>query len=166
MNRLFLLLAFALAAPAFSQTVYKCPGADGRTVYQQSPCQQSEGKALNITPPPSGNKTDGTAAADAYLKLMNDHLDRVKKMTSGEVDKTRDATKEEIELCLSSLKKAHSYKDPDSIKIEGEPKMLHYSNGNYSLIIDINAKNSYGGYVGAKTNVCYFDDKGVLQEVL
>lgn len=46
MNRLFLLLACALATPAFSQTVYKCPGPDGAVKFQQTPCPDRNGSMV------------------------------------------------------------------------------------------------------------------------
>lgn len=74
-------------------------------------------------------------------------------------------------VCLSSIKR--TLKDPTSARVEAfsrwEPKSFTDAQGNavpanhYTLMV--NAKNSFGGYVGAKLYDCMLttDDKRVLR---
>lgn len=136
-------------AQAWAQMVNKCPGPDGKPVYQQMPCSpQGGGEKLNIPTP----KMD--ASQRISIKL------------SGDIKSVRQATPEEIQACLSFLKIVYKYKDPDSIKLEGNANISLYSNGNYVLILNVNAKNSYGAYAGAELHMCIFNEKGVVDEVI
>ncbi len=41
MNRMILMFALVISAPALSQPVYKCPQPDGSIVRQESPCPEN-----------------------------------------------------------------------------------------------------------------------------
>lgn len=51
-----------LAMPAAAQGVYKCPGPDGRTVFQQAPCPQGQRVVVR-----EGNVMESQAAANPGL---------------------------------------------------------------------------------------------------
>jgi hypothetical protein len=61
MNRLFLLLALAVAPQWCVAAVYKCVQADGRVQYQATPCQQGSQAAIR----PSGASTTMPASTAA-----------------------------------------------------------------------------------------------------
>lgn len=74
MNRIALILAIALsAAPAISQTVYKCPQPDGSIAYQKSRCPEggrigiqdngSQSGDIQAAPAPASNSGIPPAAA-------------------------------------------------------------------------------------------------------
>lgn len=64
MNRLFLLLACVLAAPAFGQKIYKCPGPDGKPIYQQQRCPEGGGRMyVQDNGSSSGGTTESAAPA-------------------------------------------------------------------------------------------------------
>lgn len=79
-------LALLVVAPAFGQTIYKCPGADGTIKFSQTPCG-GETIIVNI-PKPSG---DGLRDSErAYLEERDKarQTRQVAKPTrSGEVEK-------------------------------------------------------------------------------
>lgn len=45
---LIVLLTVALTSPVGAQMVHKCPGPDGKLVYQQTPCAGEAGEVLKI----------------------------------------------------------------------------------------------------------------------
>jgi hypothetical protein len=70
------------------------------------------------------------------------------------------------------LKAGTSYKDPDSVRIEDVTPAgldtMEYAGKRilaYKIFITVNAKNSFGGYEGAKIHVCYLsqNDKTALR---
>jgi hypothetical protein len=69
MNRTILsLMALALTAPAFGQTMYKCPNASGVATYQQMPCSATGGgETLAVKPIPAGAGSGLSDNARAYL---------------------------------------------------------------------------------------------------
>ena len=51
MKTIGLVVLLAVAAPAFGQTIYKCPKPDGTTMIQQMPCSpQGGGEAMTVAP--------------------------------------------------------------------------------------------------------------------
>jgi hypothetical protein len=69
------------------------------------------------------------------------------------------------QLCVREA--PNHFKDPDSVKIEGASfnKLSSYENAPAkSYLMTINAKNSFGGYVGKKVYECVvtLDEKRVL----
>ena len=65
-------------------------------------------------------------------------------------------------LCLSHTLKTYRFKDPDSIRIENSEltQLADKSGTRYVMILDINAKNGFGGYVGAKPYTCFLTPDG------
>jgi len=47
MNQILITLIF-ITTPVFGQMVHKCPGPDGKPVYQQTPCPDGSGNSLVI----------------------------------------------------------------------------------------------------------------------
>lgn len=144
-----LILLFVLfTTPALGQMVHKCPGPDGKLVYQQAPCTPTGGgEVLNIATPKMSQ------ARRLELKL------------NGNPVNVQEATPKEIETCLTFLKIVSKYKDPSSVKTEGDTLISKYSNGYSALFLNVNAKNSYGAYAGSKLHTCIFDEKGEIDEV-
>lgn len=113
--------------------VHKCPGPDGKPVYQQTECAESAGTAL--------------------------------KIETGKASETRKATLEEVEQCLSLIKIAYKYKDPDSLKLDGDAYVSIYPSGRKEILMRINGKNSYGAYVGAKPAYYKYRANGQLDDL-
>lgn len=75
-----------------------------------------------------------------------------------------------IDRCLDAARAQGGYKDPDSLKIEGEPLITFtpYTGAvRRAVTIHVNAKNSYGAYVGAKPVGCIFaaDNETILKVI-
>lgn len=132
MKHAFTLFAAALAAnAAFAQDAYKC-SVNGKYVIQDSPCKVSA---------PSGpfpNSSEEAAAIEAGKAL-----------------------------CKERAPRAVSWKDPESVRIgevvpgkvvdvnvDGTSHRARY------FTVRVNAKNSYGGYVGEKPMGCYVSVDG------
>lgn len=113
--------------------VHKCPGPDGKPVYQQKECAESAGATL--------------------------------KIETGKPSETRKATMEEVEQCLSLIKIRYKYKDPDSLKLEGDAFVSIYPSGRKEILMSINGKNSYGAYAGAKPAYCKYKASGDLDDL-
>ncbi len=74
MNKWLLVWALALSTPAFGQKIYKCPGPDGKEIYQQKRCPdggrfyvQDNGKVSGDPPAPpsfSQGRSNPMPAAD------------------------------------------------------------------------------------------------------
>lgn len=132
------LATLALASlSAHAQNVNKCV-ADGRTVYQAEPCVG--GVPVVVAP-------------KATPKL-----------------KARPPTERERAQCDAIMRVR--LKDYDSAKFDGEPEVLGVlplgdSKDTEGLAVNyrINAKNSYGGYVGLKIMTCYLalDGSGAIE---
>ncbi|MCL1121204.1 DUF4124 domain-containing protein [Shewanella seohaensis] len=67
-----------------------------------------------------------------------------------------------IEQCVTYLKRAGDYKDPDSIKIEGHffDWLQDDSGARRVLQLKVNAKNSYGAYEGGIYRPCFLNYNG------
>lgn len=87
------------------------------------------------------------------------------KVETGKPSNSRQATAEELEQCLRLIKVGNSWKDPDSVKVEGEAFVRVFPSGRKEIIFEVNAKNSYGAYIGAKPAYCKFKANGDLDEV-
>lgn len=77
-----------------------------------------------------------------------------------------------ISVCLTAAKELIQFKDPESLRVESSSKpvakVIDYADAKlmaYEVTININGKNSYGGYSGAEPYICYLsqDKKRVLQ---
>jgi hypothetical protein len=74
---------------------------------------------------------------------------------------TRKATKVELRSCLSSLRHSIGWKDRESIRVEGDTTVVQHGALKGSiLLVPINAKNTYGAYVGAEIMYCRLNSKG------
>lgn len=148
-TKLSMVLAMVLmTGAAWGQGVNKCPGPNGKPIYQQMPCSpQGGGEKLNIPTP------------------KMDSVRRIEMKLSGKPVDVRNATPEEVQKCLSLLKIVNKYKDPESIRVEGDAYFSTYASGNSTVSMDVNGKNSYGAYAGAKRHTCLFDEKGMIDEV-
>ena len=134
MRRIVLLIAFATGLPGVvsAQNVYKC----GNT-YSETPC------ATDAKPMDSG--------------LIKPQAPRVAP--------SAEKVQRNMDLCKSVLRS--SLKDPNSAQIKDETRLSKLMDGvNFSTFerfpavgysMQVNAKNSYGGYTGYKTGICYFD---------
>jgi hypothetical protein len=133
MTRILTLSFIFTIAPALGQTVHKCPGPDGKQIYQQTPCPGETGAEL--------------------------------KIETGKASTTRKATDEEAEQCLTAIKTIYKYKDPDSLRIEGDAFVNVYPSGRKEILFSMNGKNSYGAYAGAKPAVCKYKANGQIEDV-
>lgn len=69
-----------------------------------------------------------------------------------------------VTLCESAWRNVPNWKDPDSVRISNVRRTgfttinLHDTSiMAVRYVADVNAKNSFGGYVGGKTAMCYLD---------
>ncbi len=88
---LILMLLLAVA-PAWGQSVYKCPQPDGPPKYQQQPCTiTGDGEKMDVKPIPTGAGAGLSDAAKDYLQEQEKARQNVQKSTttarSGEVEK-------------------------------------------------------------------------------
>lgn len=88
-----------------------------------------------------------------------------KEMTQEKVPQSRVAKpgKQTIEQkCLAMIVEKYRFKDPQSARVEGSMhKWLTDRSGvRYALELKINARNSFGGYVGAKPFLCFLSGDG------
>lgn len=77
---------------------------------------------------------------------------------------SRRATEEEIAECVKLIKIASRFKDPDSVKIEGAAFFSVWDDGSKRIMMELNAKNSYGAYAGSKPAFCVYKPDGDLKE--
>lgn len=68
----------------------------------------------------------------------------------------REATDEEAQECVALLKKNYSFKDPESLRVDGGRSIVLYKDGERFISLEVNAKNGYGDYVGAKPVYCTY----------
>ncbi|MBE2293987.1 MAG: DUF4124 domain-containing protein [Phycisphaerales bacterium] len=78
MKKIVIAFAFCMAAPAFSQTVYKCSKPDGTTAFSQTPCGD-EAEAMQVKPMPmTGLGGDLTPGQKAMVQSYNHRIDAEK----------------------------------------------------------------------------------------
>jgi len=73
------------------------------------------------------------------------------------------ASLEQIKLdCLSVIKSKGDFKDPASVKIESVRRDFVTDKSGIRQVLGmfVNAKNSYGGYTGAKPYFCFLNHNG------
>ncbi|CAM3351433.1 DUF4124 domain-containing protein [Paracidovorax anthurii] len=121
--------AMLLVAPAWA--INKCKGPDGKTVYQDGPCSASETvQALKL------QQQNGSGQAQQMpFKSIELPPERV----------------QEIAYAGMVLAKQR-LKDPDSAKFSNVRAYSFNGRGKTYVMTcgELNAKNSYGGYVGSK----------------
>lgn len=152
MNRIMLLVAATLVfANVTGQAagLYKCTDtATGTITYSQTQC--------------AGDVKELPIATGSRIGRQSPLAQWVSAMRSSGVAKTDPATQKEAEECMLSVKAQSSFKDPDSVRIEETPTAIRLNDGKKSIAVYLNAKNSYGGYVGAKRSSCYYNEDGSL----
>ncbi|WP_338728510.1 hypothetical protein V8687_10990 [Shewanella baltica] len=128
-----LLTALVLGINSFAvkAEIFKCT-IDGVETYSQMPCAD-DAQVITVTPPDKISSDVGTANES---KL--------------------------IEQCIDVIKRSAEFKDPDSVKVEG-----HYytwaeddSGARRVMLLKVNAKNSYGGYIGGEYYSCFLNYNG------
>ena len=72
----------------------------------------------------------------------------------------REATEQEVNECLDFLKSRYSFKDESSLRIEGRRLTVMYENGDSTVALSVNGKNSYGAYAGVKQVLCKYPKNG------
>jgi hypothetical protein len=158
MKQIALVMAGVLVAGAAGAgRLYKCTAANGEVTYAETQCAP-DAAPLNV----GGYRGSGVAAGGG-----------ASPNTAGVM--AADPRAESTALaqrCLVLLKAGTSYKDPDSVRIEDVTPAgldtMEYAGKRilaYKIFITVNAKNSFGGYEGAKIHVCYLsqNDKTVLR---
>lgn len=65
--------------------------------------------------------------------------------------------------CLRHVLKTHAFKDPESVRIEGSELAwkVDESFPRYLILVNVNAKNSWGAYTGAKQYPCFLSEDGL-----
>lgn len=62
------------------------------------------------------------------------------------------------EVCFGVVKKVFKFFDPYSAKLD-EQRLLRMPNQNLAIVIEVNAKNRFGAYIGAQPFYCILDDQ-------
>lgn len=124
-------LLLGFASLSVSAAVYKCT-VNGVDTYSQDPCGE-DAQPINISPPPKINSDRDGQSLDALA-----------------------------EECIAYFKRAGDFKDPESIQVNGYflDWLQDDSGARRVLQMDINAKNSYGGYGGAEWYPCFLNHSG------
>jgi hypothetical protein len=141
--RMFL-LALALVGPAQAADINRCT-IDGRTIYQTTPCPASARAA--VTGIKAAAESSGSNAPWVPAPQGVD-------LEPGKA------------LCLRVA--PSQFKDPDSVRIlhafsdEKQMRVFEDDKGRrvraWAYMMSINAKNSYGGYAGAKDYWCFVSE--------
>jgi len=62
------------------------------------------------------------------------------------------------EVCFGVVKKVFKFFDPYSAKLD-EHRLLRMPNRHLAIVIEVNAKNRFGAYIGAQPFYCILDDQ-------
>lgn len=140
MNKVVFLIITALSLPALA--VNKCTDAN-RTFYSDRACP-SDAKGTSLKVPSTS--------------------------TPPRLVKDADLSRRVATLCRADAAKWLPFKDPESLQFEedgsylGQEVTMRQKDGAggpaIRMFVRINAKNSYGGYVGYESYVCYTDPQG------
>jgi hypothetical protein len=85
MNRIILSLTLILAAPAFGQTLYKCPDPSGVVKFQQMPCSPTGGgEAMTISIPKPSADGGLRASEQAYMQSRDQYWGEKAKADTAE----------------------------------------------------------------------------------
>lgn len=121
-------------ASVFAQDAHKCKTLNGY-VYQDSPCRED----VRVT---GGSRTPAPTDASGPMEIGK-------------------------EICRIAAPKAVGWKDPESIRIGmifgGKTEVIRIGEspvGARLFYVNVNAKNSYGGYGGEKALLCYTSEDG------
>ncbi len=138
--------ALALAAPSWA--VNKCTGSDGKVSYQETPCADNHAtKEVKIS--------NSTAATSTSASSPGRQMQLVPAPLDFEV--ARKIAAADMQTAKGRLK------DPESAKFDGLRVLSFQAMGKTIAMTcgNLNAKNSYGGYVGSKPFWVY---EGVFTE--
>lgn len=141
MTRPALIFALFLASTATALAEpYRC-NVNGKVVYQETPCYLTARPADNA--PPTAAAAPETAAQSA-----------------GPIETGK-------QLCRTQAPSHVAWKDPESVRVGsvfgGKMTVIDLGSvktGGREFFVEVNAKNSYGGYVGQKTLICYTSQDG------
>lgn len=87
-------------------------------------------------------------------------------IATGSPSNVRKATEQEETDCLNAIRRSYNYKDPESLRVENGVYVNEYPSGRKEVLMMLNAKNSFGGYVGAKPAKCNYRASGDLRDVI
>lgn len=90
--------------------------------------------------------------------LAREAVEREKKDQAGTTERV--ATQDEIDACIVLLKRDYEFKDPESIRLQGASTTTEFPSGKKIVRLQVNAKNSYGAYAGAKQTICTYEAGG------
>ncbi|RNE90132.1 hypothetical protein EBL85_15505 [Marichromatium sp. AB32] len=151
--------------------VYKCTDPDtGAVTFSQVRCaadaeELSVGRPIApVRLPPARTETPVAPVPPSPEKVFLDAWIRDRKAHG--IEEMRSASADEVERCLSMIKAKSMYYDPGSVKVEDDPQFLRLGNDRFYISLLVNAKNRYGGYVGAKLKACYYSADGDLDQIL
>lgn len=140
--RIIVVLTFAVLIPSIAIAQTRCI-IDGKTVIQEQPCpgvRRSESLPLTYDP---------------LLETANKAAGNTEAIEIG------------IVTCRRQTPKSQAWKDPDSVKVgkvAGGKMVSIGPRGSQAaaraFVVMINAKNSFGGYVGEKPYFCYTTPNG------
>jgi hypothetical protein len=150
---LTLTLTLALSLPGLaSADVYKCPAPDGKTIYQDRPCQRDTRPILRNahTEAKEHQAAEEAQAIARRQEAEREHQERVAGMLAGLQKIPRPADyQSRIDVAFSLL-----LKDPAS-------RQIRYTALPWGSLVcgTVNAKNSFGGFTGAQPFVIYFTEQ-------
>jgi hypothetical protein len=138
---LAVLAIFLTSTAAFAQSAYKCKSGKGY-VFQESPCPESARRSESM--PPGAIAAAPESAAES----------------AGPIEAGK-------QLCREQAPAHVAWKDPESLRVGsvygGKMAVIDLGSVKTSgrqFFVDVNAKNSYGGYAGSKPLVCYTSQDG------
>ncbi|MPT03557.1 MAG: hypothetical protein E2582_04960 [Delftia sp.] len=136
MNKLVAILLISIAsAPTWA--VNKCKAPDGRVIYQDAPCASGPGESLRLV------EANGTGRSQRMpFKVLDISTEKSKEIALGAVGIAKRRLKDPESAKFSDLR---------VISVSAQGKIINIACGN------LNAKNSYGGYVGSKQFWVYED---------
>lgn len=124
--------AAVIAAPAWA--INKCTGPDGKVTYQETACAQDQSvKEIKAAPAPGGKSAFNNAQAKFSAAPI-------------EQESAREVGARDVQFARSRMK------DPDSARFDSV-RVFRFNAFGKSIDMtcgNVNAKNSYGGYVGSK----------------
>lgn len=132
--KIFGTLLLALLGTTHAWAVNKCKTPDGRLVYQDAPCAVSD-QGQNVRIQQSNGTTRDNSAGQLPFKIAEITPEEARTKANGDM----------------AIAKA-ALKDPDSAKFNGIKVLSIQALGKPIVMTcgELNAKNSFGGYVGSK----------------
>ncbi|MEZ9822977.1 hypothetical protein AB4238_20520 [Shewanella sp. 10N.286.45.A1] len=126
-----LFFILALCSSNLEAAVYKCT-LNGVETYSQDPCAE-DAQEITVTPPAKMNRNSNSSTEE---KL--------------------------VQQCMTAIKRNNNFKDPESVQVLGYRLdwLQDDSGARRVLQLEVNAKNSYGGYGGSKLYPCYLNHSG------